>query len=66
MRLLVVVRLDDAAHGAGPGTVIEVSGDPIGDVLKRHTDRDGARSERLRFWTGYEGVKVGDRVSLDA
>jgi 4-alpha-glucanotransferase len=48
---------------AGPGTVIEIAEDPIRDVVKRHTDRDGARCAKLRFWAGYEGVKIGDRVS---
>lgn len=60
--MIAVVRLDDRRFGSGPGTVIEVSGEPIAAILARHTDRDGARDDRLRFWSAQTGLKKGDRV----
>lgn len=59
---LAVVMLDDARFGAGSGTVVDVTDEPISDVLKRHTDRDGARSERLRIWRAGPDCRPGDRV----
>lgn len=64
MRATLVVKLDDAKQGGGPGTVIEVTSDNITEVMRRYEDRDGGRSDRIRFWKGYRGAKVGDRVSL--
>jgi len=61
---LIVIMLDDARFGAGPGAVVEGTTDPISAVVARYTDRDGARSEKLRFWLAPPDVKVGDRVAL--
>lgn len=61
---LAVVKLDDPRCGAGPGTVLEVAGS--GDILalrQRYADRDGVIPADLRFWSGSEGVAVGDRVA---
>jgi hypothetical protein len=61
---LAVVSLDDPRIGGGPGTVVEVTCDSIKEALARHTDRDGARSERLRLWLAWPGCEVGDRAVL--
>lgn len=60
--LLAVVMLDHASFGAGVGTVVELSSDPGPVILKRYTDRDGARSDKLRIWLATPTMKVGDRV----
>jgi hypothetical protein len=61
---LAIVMLDDATVGGGPGEVVEVTRDPVKEALARYTDRDGARSERLRLWLAWPGCKVGDRAAL--
>ena len=57
----LVVRLDRAEYGAGPGTVVAV-GVTLGEYLGM-VDRDGARDPRLRLWGGE--AQVGERVALD-
>ncbi len=61
--MIAIVVLDDPTFGSGPGTVLEVSDEPIREILSRYTRHDGARNERLRFWIAPEGCcKEGDRV----
>lgn len=60
--MIVVVLLDDRRFGSGPATVVEVSDDPLDEILARHTDRDGARDDRLRFWSATTTLREGDRV----
>jgi hypothetical protein len=61
--LLAVVRLDDANSGAGPGTVVEVSGEPFRTVYARqHRHADQTVDPRVRIWRAMPGTKVGDRV----
>ncbi len=62
--MLAVVMLNDPKIGGGPGRVVEVTADPIGAVLQRYTDRDGARSDRLRIWLAWEGCRPGDFASV--
>jgi hypothetical protein len=62
MKSIAVVKLDDARFGSGPATVIEVSDEPIRQIIARYTDRDGARDRRLRFWEAHESTRVGQRV----
>ena len=63
--MLAVVMLDDPRIGAGPGTVVKLSDEPIPDILREFTDRDGAKSDKLRIWRAHSGAKVGDRVCAD-
>lgn len=60
---LIAVRLDDPRIGAGPGTVVAFVGSAA-EYERMITDRDGARDDRMRMWSAYDGVKVGDRCSL--
>jgi hypothetical protein len=60
--MIAVVKLDDSRYGAGPGTVLEVTSDPILEVCKRYMDRDGAIREDLRFWRASENTVRGERV----
>lgn len=62
--MLCVVRLDEPTMPAGPGLVLELTDDPIRELLIRYRDRDGGMDERLRFWLHAPGVTVGDRVQL--
>jgi hypothetical protein len=62
---IAVVRLDNAKHGGGPATVIEISYLPLLELLAKYTDRDGARDSSLRFWgADNKSVVVGGKVSL--
>ena len=58
---MIVVRLDNAAFGGGPGTVIGHVID-VNDGYRDHSDRDGARDPRIRVWAGKN--EIGDRVCL--
>jgi hypothetical protein len=58
---LVVVKLDDAKHGGGPGTVIAHVASSA-DYLKRFADKDGALAADLRMWRG--PAAIGARVKL--
>jgi len=51
MPRLLVVQLDNAAFGAGPGTVISHVA-TVREFFDAFTDRDGARDPRLRLWEG--------------
>ena len=55
----VVVLLDDAKYGAGPGTVIN-TGESIQSLLDEQRDRDGAIDARIRIWVG--PGSIGERV----
>lgn len=61
---IAVVLLDDARFAAGPATVLELTTDPIADVVARYTDRDGARDPRVRFWRAPVGAVTSMRVHL--
>ena len=50
MRMLVV-QLDNAAFGSGPGTVISHVAS-VREFYDAFTDRDGAIDPRLRLWEG--------------
>lgn len=56
---LLVIRLDDARYGAGPGTVIATV-EGVDEYLVMLRDRDGAHDPMLRLWQG--NLKVGDRA----
>lgn len=56
---MLVVKLDNAAYGAGAATVIDKV-ESVDEYFKRFRDRDGAMDDRLRLWNG-EAV-IGDRV----
>ncbi len=58
--MLLVVKLDNAIIGAGPGTVI-AHVDSVKEFLTIATDRDGARDRKLRLWVG-DNLPVGSRV----
>jgi hypothetical protein len=62
--LVAVVRLDNPECPVGPATVLEVTSEPVSEVLKRYADRDGARKLGIRFWQGSASDKAGDRVKL--
>ncbi len=51
MARLLVVQLDNAIIGSGPGTVISHVAN-VREFLDAFTDSDGARDPRLRLWTG--------------
>lgn len=50
---ILVVMLDNPRFGGGPGTVVEVTCDPVAQILARYTDRDGARPAGLRLWRAH-------------
>ena len=61
----LVVKLDNAKYGAGPGTVV--------GIVETHeeynafvTDRDGARDPAMRCWVddATTPIAVGDRVVM--
>ncbi len=56
---MLVVLLDHAAIGSGPGTVIAHVRD-VAEYNRSTRDRDGARNPRLRLWRG--NFPVGARV----
>lgn len=56
---MLIVKLDNAHIGAGPGTVV-AHVDSVREYLALTTDRDGARDQRLRLWTGDQ--PIGARV----
>lgn len=58
---MIVVRLDDARYGAGPGTVI-AHVETVSEFIRFASDRDGARSPALRLWDG--DTQIGDRVMM--
>lgn len=61
----LVVKLDNAKYGAGPGTVIGIV-DSCEEYNARVTDRDGARDPAMRCWQddSVTPIKVGDRVVM--
>lgn len=59
MKQLLIVQLDDARYGAGPGTVVGFAEDSR-DYIRQIQDRDGAIPPRMRLWQGT--ASVGDRV----
>jgi hypothetical protein len=61
---LMVVFLDDAAYGGGPGVVVEITSDDVKDIMNRYADRDGCLPSRFRLWRSDPDARVGDKVSL--
>lgn len=66
---LIVVRLDNARHGGGPATILNVL--PPGSSVMSHRaclqalrDKDGCLPATIRTWRGHVGARVGDRCSL--
>lgn len=59
---LVLVRLDDARYGAGPGTVVARPASIAEGLAAAYGGPDGARVTDLRLWGG--DLPVGARVSL--
>jgi hypothetical protein len=60
--LLLVVRLDDAAKGAGPATVLARVTSVAEYLATVPRDKDGGVDRRCRLWRG--DLEVGARVVI--
>lgn len=58
---MIVVKLDNPKHGAGPATVIAIV-ETVYEYLQMSVDRDGARKQDIRLWRG--NFPVGSSVAL--
>ena len=56
---MVIVKLDDAQYGAGPGTIVDHC-DTVKQYHEKVRDRAGAIDRRIRLWGG--DLPIGTRV----